>query len=75
MSTGAAIDLALSSLWHAADEDSATGGPDPIRGIYPVVATITAEGFQLVDEADLATRVTALTDGLAGRLGTAGEGN
>ena len=75
MSTGAAIDLALSSLWHAADEDSATGGPDPIRGIYPVVATITAEGFQLVDEADLATRVTALTDGLSGRLGTAGEGN
>ena len=32
------------ALWEAADADSATGGPDPLRGIYPVVATITADG-------------------------------
>ena len=30
---------------EAADEDSATGGPDLIRGIFPIVATITADGF------------------------------
>ena len=36
-----AIDLACRGLWEAADADSATGGPDALRGIYPVVATIT----------------------------------
>ena len=30
----------------AADEDSATGGPDLVRGIFPVVATITADGLR-----------------------------
>lgn len=52
----ATLDLALSALWQAADEDSATGGPDPIRGIYPVVATITAEGFLRVPETEIAER-------------------
>src|SRR6202044_2469864 len=33
-----ALDLAVQSLYDAADEDSATGGPDPVRGIYPIVA-------------------------------------
>ena len=40
-----AVDLCVRALWEAADTDSATGGPDPLRGIYPVVATITAAGF------------------------------
>ncbi len=54
MDVEAAIVLALRALWHAADEDSATGGPDPIRGIYPVVATITAEGFQRLPDSEVA---------------------
>lgn len=54
------IDLLLRALWEAADEDSATGGPDMIRGIYPIVATITAEGFTPVDEEDLVGRFRAL---------------
>lgn len=74
MSNDAAIDLALSALWHAADEDSATGGPDPIRGIYPVVATITADGFTRVGESDLAGRVSTMTAGLAGQLDGDGGG-
>ncbi len=40
-----AIDLAVRSLWEAADADSATGGPDALRGIYPTVATVTADGL------------------------------
>ena len=36
----ATIELAVEALYQAADEDSATGGPDPVRGIYPVIATI-----------------------------------
>ncbi len=30
----------MKALYQAADEDSATGGPDPLRGIYPVVAVV-----------------------------------
>src|SRR5688500_9010062 len=42
----AAISLACKALWEAADADSATGGPDALRGIYPVVATITEAGWR-----------------------------
>ena len=45
LSRADAIALAVRALWQAADEDSATGGPDAVRGIYPTVATITAAGF------------------------------
>jgi len=44
------------SLWEAADADSATGGPDVLRGIYPTVATVTAEGWHRVDDDELAAR-------------------
>ena len=46
----AAIELAVQGLYEAADEDSATGGPDVVRGIYPTVATITADGFERVED-------------------------
>jgi proteasome beta subunit len=49
----AALDLACRALWEAADADSATGGPDALRGIYPIVATITAEGFTRVTDDEL----------------------
>jgi proteasome beta subunit len=55
-----AIDLAVRSLWEAADADSATGGPDALRGIYPTVATVTAEGWQQVGDDELAARFEAL---------------
>ncbi len=61
------IDLAIRSLFEAADEDSATGGPDPIRGIYPVIATITAGGFARVDEDEIAARFRDLTAELSAR--------
>jgi proteasome beta subunit len=66
------LDLAIDALFQAADEDSATGGPDPVRGIFPIVATITAEGFQYLDENEVAARFAAL----AARLTTNGaDGN
>ena len=52
----AAIELVARALWEAADADSATGGPDPLRGIYPIVATIDADGWIRVADDDLATR-------------------
>jgi proteasome beta subunit len=55
-----ALDLAIQSLYDAADEDSATGGPDPVRGIYPIVALVDAQGYQEVPEPDVAERFGAL---------------
>jgi proteasome beta subunit len=40
----AAIRAAVEALYDASQEDVATGGPNPLRGIYPSVKTITAEG-------------------------------
>lgn len=54
MDRSAAIALACRSLWEAADADSATGGPDALRGIYPIVATITSVGWQSVADEELA---------------------
>jgi proteasome beta subunit len=60
LSRDEAINLAVRSLWEAADADSATGGPDALRGIYPTVATVTAEGWQAVSDDELAARFEAL---------------
>jgi len=54
------LDLAIRALWDAADEDSATGGPDPIRGIYPIVAVVDATGYREVPEADVGERFGSL---------------
>jgi proteasome beta subunit len=55
-----AVDLAIRSLWEAADVDSATGGPDPLRGIYPIVATVTDQGWDPVEDTHLAPRFEAI---------------
>jgi proteasome beta subunit len=60
LSRADAIALAVRALWQAADEDSATGGPDAVRGIYPTVATITASGFARAEEAEVAERFAAV---------------
>jgi proteasome beta subunit len=60
MDRDAAVELCVKALWVAADADSATGGPDPLRGIYPVVATITAAGYERVPDDELRTRFEAV---------------
>ncbi len=55
-----AIDIIIEALFQAADEDSATGGPDPLRGIYPVIATISAAGFERIADPVLASRFDSL---------------
>lgn len=58
-----AIDLALRALFSAADEDTATGGPDIIRGIFPTVAVIEAGGFRPLTDADVGSRAEHLIGG------------
>jgi proteasome beta subunit len=40
----------MEALYDAADDDSATGGPDMTRRLYPVVAVVTADGFERVSD-------------------------
>lgn len=51
-----AVDLMIKALFTAADDDSATGGPDSMRGIYPLVAVITEDGYTELEEDDIAAR-------------------
>jgi len=62
-----AIDLAARSLWEAADADSATGGPDTLRGIYPVVAAIDADGWERLGDDDLADRYSRIVENISER--------
>ena len=62
LSRDEAVELAIQALYEAADEDSATGGPDLIRGIYPLVATVTASGFESVEEAEGAELFASLIE-------------
>jgi proteasome beta subunit len=68
------IDLAISALFNAADEDSATGGPDLVRGIYPTMATITDHGFEKVTDEEIADRFRLLVDRLSTPESTATVG-
>jgi len=52
-----AVDMVIEALWDAADEDAATGGPDLVRGIYPLVAVIDVDGYREVAETAIAARV------------------
>jgi proteasome beta subunit len=57
-----AIEVAIQALYEAADEDTATGGPDVVRGIYPTVAAITAGGFDRVTDDEVAERFRVLIE-------------
>ena len=70
----ATLDLAISALFNAADEDSATGGPDLVRGIYPTIATITGNGFERVTEDEVEERFRQLVDRLSTPDSTAATG-
>jgi proteasome beta subunit len=50
---GEALEVAVEALVDASQEDAATGGPDPTRGIFPTVVVVTAEGAESVGEDEL----------------------
>ncbi len=67
LDSGQAVEVAVEALFDAADDDSATGGPDVSRRIYPVVATVTAQGYQRISDADVAAALTAALERTDGR--------
>ena len=64
-----AVTACIQALYDAADDDSATGGPDLARRIFPVVAVVTAAGFRRLAEDELVPMVEAV---VAGRMADPG---
>jgi proteasome beta subunit len=59
------ITAVVQALYDAADDDSATGGPDLARRIFPVIQVITVEGGRRVPEEDVAAIADRV---IAGRM-------
>lgn len=57
-----AVEVALESLYDAADDDSATGGPDLNRRIFPVVAVAARDGVRILDESEVESHVRRLVE-------------
>lgn len=55
-----AVDLMIRALFVAADDDSATGGPDSMRKIFPIIAVITEQGYEELTEDEVAARFEAV---------------
>jgi proteasome beta subunit len=53
----------VQALYDAADDDSATGGPDLTRGIFPVIATVTDDGFSRLSDAESADYAHQVVNG------------
>jgi proteasome beta subunit len=57
-----AVLACVQALYDAADDDSATGGPDLTRRIYPVIATITDDGFRRLPDSESADFAQQVVD-------------
>lgn len=67
-----AVRVALEALYDAADDDSATGGPDMNRRIWPMVATVTADGYARWDDTRLGELIEQVVAGRRGETHGAG---
>ena len=66
-----ALRVAVEALWDAADDDSATGGPDLGRRIWPTVARIDTDGVRFVEDDAVAAVVDAIVASRSGNPGGA----
>ncbi|MDA0564586.1 proteasome subunit beta [Streptomonospora sp. S1-112] len=62
-----AATVAIQALYDAADDDSATGGPDLHRRIFPLVDVITADGHRRLPAEDVARLATQVVEDRADR--------
>ncbi len=72
MSLADAIDLAALAVYEAGDNDPSTGGPDFVRNIYPMIVTVTAQGFVEMPSGEVEARFRAINDRRAASGGRAG---
>ncbi len=69
-----AVRVAVEALIDASQEDVATGGVDPTRGIYPTVVVVTAEGAEGVSTEVVTAAYEAVAGGPAGSAGASVAG-
>ncbi|GAB2757962.1 proteasome subunit beta [Streptomyces bullii] len=63
-------EAALAALqYDAADDDSAAGGPDITRRVFPIVAVITEDGFERLAEAETEQLSREMVEQRGGRTG------
>jgi proteasome beta subunit len=67
------IDLACLAIYEAGDNDPATGGPDFVRGIYPMVVTVSSAGFAELAAEDVERRYRAIDERRTASRGRAGS--
>ncbi|WP_433888334.1 proteasome subunit beta [Streptomyces sp. CA-111067] len=53
----------IQALYDAADDDSATGGPDLTRQIFPIITVITEEGYRRLAESEVSEIARSVLDG------------
>jgi proteasome beta subunit len=54
------VTVTIQSLIDAADDDSATGGPDMLRRIFPVVGVVTADGYERMPDEQVGETVDTI---------------
>ena len=62
VSEAEAVKLCVDALYDAADDDSATGGPDLTRKIWPVVMSVTDEGLRQLPDDEVGAVVQTVVD-------------
>jgi proteasome beta subunit len=65
LSAAECVEAVIQALYDAADDDSATGGPDLTRRIFPIVQVITAEGGERYSDDEVAAIADRV---IAGRM-------
>ena len=60
-----AVAALVEALYDAAEEDAATGGPDLVRGTFPVVATVTGDGYQRLPDGEVRGAAERVVDARA----------
>ncbi len=66
-----AVEALVEALYDAAEEDAGTGGPDLVRGIFPLMATVTAQGYARLGDDEVRTVAEQL---IAARARANGQG-
>ncbi|MER6140045.1 proteasome subunit beta [Streptomyces sparsogenes] len=63
MPEGDVVTAVVQALNDAADEDSATGGPDLTRRLFPLVALVTEDGYRRLGQEEVAAVARAVVEG------------
>jgi len=67
-----AFELGALALYEAGDNDPSTGGPDFVRNIFPMIVSITEEGFVEMDQSEVGERFRVINERRSQNLGIAG---